>query len=189
MTKDNKPNEGARAAGSMSRITLGGGCFWCLEGPFAALRGVLAVECGYSNGQPPPISYEDVCTGKTGCVEVVQVRYDPAQISVEQLLAVFFALHDPTTPNRQGADVGTQYRSGVYYSDAAQAAAAHAAVAQTQAALGRAVVTEVQPLQHYQAAEAYHQGYAAAHADQPYCRFVALPKLEKAQNQFAAWLK
>lgn len=173
----------------LQSIALGGGCFWCLDGAFAALRGVQAVECGYSNGQPPPVSYEQVCTGKTGCVEVVRISYDPAQISTAQLLDVFFALHDPSTLNRQGADVGTQYRSGVYYTKPAQAQAAHAAIERLAQEQGIQAVTEVLPLQHYQAAESYHQGYAANNPNQPYCRFVALPKLDKAKAQFVAWLK
>ena len=168
-------------------LALGGGCFWCLEGAFAALRGVQAVECGYSNGQPPPVTYEQVCTGQTGCAEVLHIHYDPAQISTAQLLQVFFALHDPSTPNRQGADVGTQYRSGIYTTTAEQAQAAHAAIAQL-AAQGVHAVTEVQPLAHYQKAEDYHQGYAQRHPDQPYCRLVALPKLDKAKAQFGAWM-
>jgi peptide-methionine (S)-S-oxide reductase len=170
-------------------IVLAGGCFWCLEGTFAALRGVQAVECGYSNGQPPPITYEQVCTGQTGCVEVLRLQYDPAQISTAQLLQVFFALHDPTTLNRQGADVGTQYRSGIYTTTAEQIQAAHAAIATLAHERGISAVTEVQPLQHYQAAEDYHQGYAQRHPDQPYCRLVALPKLDKAKAQFSAWMR
>lgn len=169
-------------------LALGGGCFWCLEGAFAALRGVQAVECGYSNGQAEGVTYEAVCTGKTGCVEVVRIDYDPEQISCAQLLQVFFALHDPTTLNRQGADVGTQYRSGVYYTQPEQAQAARAAIAQL-AAQGIDAVTEVLPLQHYHPAEAYHQGYAQRNPSQPYCRLVALPKLAKASAQFAAWMK
>jgi peptide-methionine (S)-S-oxide reductase len=148
---------------------------------------VQAVECGYSNGQKPPISYEQVCTGQTGCAEVVLVHYDSAQISCAQLLEVFFALHDPSTRNRQGADVGTQYRSGVYYTQPEQALAAQAAIAQL-AAQGIHATTEVQPLANYQAAEAYHQGYAARNPQQPYCRLVALPKLDKAKAQFGAWM-
>ena len=172
---------------SSAVLALGGGCFWCLEGAFAALRGVQAVECGYSNGQPAPISYEAVCTGQTGCAEVVHIRYDPAQITTAQLLQVFFALHDPSTLNRQGADVGTQYRSGIYTTSAEQNQAAHAAIADL-AQQGIHAVTEVAPLQNYQKAEDYHQGYAQQHPQQPYCRLVALPKLEKARAQFGAWM-
>ncbi len=168
-------------------IALAGGCFWCLEGAFAALRGVQAVECGYSNGQPPPITYEQVCTGQTGCAEVVLLQYDSMQIACAQLLEVFFALHDPSTRNRQGADVGTQYRSGIYYTQPEQAEAAQAAIAQL-AAQGIVATTEILPLAHYQAAEAYHQGYAARNPQQPYCRLVALPKLAKAKAQFGAWM-
>jgi len=173
----------------LATLALGGGCFWCLEGVFAALRGVQAAESGYSNGQPPPISYEQVCTGSTGCAEVVHISYDPAQISCAQLLQVFFAIHDPTTLNRQGADVGTQYRSGIYYTQAAQAATAQQCIAQLEAEHGIRIVTEVLPLQHYQRAEDYHQHYAAQNAQQPYCQFVALPKLAKAKSVFAKWMK
>lgn len=169
-------------------LALGGGCFWCLEGAFADLQGVLSVECGYSNGQAPPVTYEQVCTGQTACVEVVHVRYDPTRISPSQLLQVFFALHDPTTRNRQGADVGTQYRSGIYTTTAEQAQAAHSAIA-ALAKQGIHAVTEVEPLQNYQKAEDYHQGYAQQHPEQPYCRLVALPKLEKAKSQFADWMR
>ena len=175
------------ASTNSAMLALGGGCFWCLEGAFTALRGVQAVECGYSNGQPPPVTYEQVCTGQTGCAEVLHIHYDPAQISTAQLLQVFFALHDPSTPNRQGADVGTQYRSGIYTTTAEQAQAAHAAIADL-AQQGIHAVTEVAPLQNYQKAEDYHQGYAQQHPQQPYCRLVALPKLEKAQAQFGAWM-
>ena len=169
-------------------LALGGGCFWCLEGAFAALQGVQSVECGYSNGQIPPITYEQVCTGQTACVEVVLVSYDPAQISTKQLLQMFFALHDPTTRNRQGADVGTQYRSGIYTTTAEQAQAAHTAIADL-AKQGIHAVTEVLALQNYQKAEDYHQGYAEQHPQQPYCRLVALPKLEKAKSQFGSWMR
>lgn len=176
------------ATAALEILALGGGCFWCLEGAFARLKGVQMVECGYSNGQTPPISYEQVCTGQTGCVEVVRLQYDPKHISIQALLQVFFALHDPTTLNRQGADVGTQYRSGIYTTTAEQAQAAHSAIADL-AKQGVHAVTEVLPLQNYQKAEDYHQGYAEQHPEQPYCRLVALPKLEKAKNLFATWMR
>jgi peptide-methionine (S)-S-oxide reductase len=169
-------------------LAFGGGCFWCLESPFAALQGVQSVECGYSNGQLPPVTYEQVCTGQTECAEVVKVRYDPTRISPSQLLQVFFALHDPSTLNRQGADVGTQYRSGIYTTTADQVQAAHNAIADLSKQ-GIHAVTEVLPLQNYQKAEDYHQGYAAKHPQQPYCRLVALPKLAKAQDQFGSWMR
>lgn len=179
----------ANAASPCEGIAFGAGCFWCYEGIFAALRGVQLAESGYSNGQPPPVTYDDVCRGDTGCAEVVWLRYDPQQIAVEDLLAVFFAIHDPSTLNRQGADVGSQYRSGIYTTTAAQMAAAEAAKTKAAQALGVTVVTEIAPLRHYQAAEAYHQNYFAKHPQQPYCQAVAAPKMRRAMQQFAHLLR
>ena len=170
-------------------ITLGGGCFWCTEGIFAALRGMLKVESGYSNGMAPPISYEAVCSGTTGCVEVTRLQFDPSIISLTQILQVFFDIHDPTTLNRQGADVGTQYRSGVYYENAAQAQTARDVIAKIEREQKINIVTEVLPLERYQAAEDYHQDYLANNPRQPYCQMVAAPKLAKARRDFAPLLK
>ena len=173
---------------SSAVLALGGGCFWCLEGAFAALRGVLAVECGYSNGQPAPISYEAVCTGQTGCAEVVHIRYDPAQITTAQLLQVFFALHDPSTLNRQGADVGTQYRSGVFPMNAAQEEATRSAIERAQAEWSAPIVTTIEHGEWWPAEE-YHQDYwAGAGQRNPYCNAVIPPKLAKLTARFAVRL-
>ena len=167
-------------------MVLGGGCFWCTESVFKEVRGVTDVESGYSNGQAPQPSYEDVCTGTTGCNEVVKLVYDPTQVSTRELLEIFFVIHDPTTLNRQGNDVGTQYRSGVYFTSPAQQAVALATIVALNAGgeLGAPVVTEVQPLACYTAAEAYHQDYFAQHPHQGYCAFVAGPKVEKCLATF-----
>ena len=165
-------------------ITLGGGCFWCTEAVFERVRGVLAVEPGYCNGSTHQPSYEQVCSGRTGHVEVVRIRFDPTQVSLRQLLAVFFCIHDPTSLNRQGADEGTQYRSGIYVEHEAQATLAREMIAEVAASLGKTVVTEVQTLSNYWAAEAYHQRYFARHPEQGYCVFVVAGKVEKYMKQF-----
>lgn len=172
-------------------LVLAGGCFWCTEAVFDHVRGVLDVESGYSNGQAERPTYEEVCTGRTGCAEVVKVVYDPAQIDVCTLLHIFFATHDPTTPNRQGADVGTQYRSGIYWTTPAQAEAARAVIAELEASgvYGAPIVTEVEPLRHYWPAEAYHQDFYARHPYHGYCLAVAAPKVDKLRRVFAQYLK
>lgn len=169
-------------------LVLGGGCFWCTEAVYKEVRGVLNVESGYSNGKAEQPTYEDVCTGRTGCVEVVKLEYDPAQVSTRELLEVFFVVHDPTTPNRQGNDVGTQYRSGIYYTTEAQRATAQAMIDEltAQDAFGAPIVTEVRPLQHYWRAEDYHQDFFERHPDQGYCLAVAAPKVDKFRRTFAA---
>jgi peptide-methionine (S)-S-oxide reductase len=162
-------------------LVLGGGCFWCTEAVFKEVRGVQDVESGYSNGQATRPSYEDVCTGRTGCNEVIRIAYDPAQVSVDDLLAVFFLTHDPTTLNRQGHDVGSQYRSGIYHSSEAQrqAAVAHIAKLQASGEYRSPIVTEVLPLQHYWSAEGYHQDFFERNPTQGYCLAVAAPKVQK----------
>jgi len=174
-----------------SVLALGGGCFWCTDAVFRRVRGVQSVECGYSNGHQPQPSYEQVCTGSTGHAEVVKLVYDAAEISTRQLLEIFFATHDPTTPNRQGHDVGTQYRSGIYTTTPEQAQEARAWIAELQATrvFERPIVTEVQPLTNYWPAEAYHQNYYAHHPGQGYCVAVIAPKLAKFRQRYAAWLK
>lgn len=167
-------------------ITLGGGCFWCLEAVFRRMRGVLSVESGYCNGQGLAASYEAVCSGRTGHVEVVRVGFDPAELPLAELLRVFFHVHDPTTLNRQGADVGTQYRSGIYFHDEAQHAVARQVLAEAQAAFAGRVVTELQPLRDYSAAEAYHQRYFDNNPEAGYCAFVVAPKVAKFQQAFAS---
>ena len=170
-------------------ITLGGGCFWCLEAVYELVDGVTAVESGYCNGHVVNPSYEQVCTGTTGHAEVVRVRFDADRISLREVLEIFFTIHDPTTLNRQGNDVGTQYRSGVYLHDAAQEAVVRQVVTEANAALGARVVTEVLPLANYWRAEDYHQHYFANHPDQGYCAFVVAPKVDKFRRTFKARVK
>lgn len=160
-------------------ITLGGGCFWCTEAVFERVRGVLSVESGYCNGQSPAPSYEQVCGGQTGHAEVVRLRFDPEQVSLRELLEVFFAVHDPTTLNRQGADVGTQYRSGIYFHRPEQEAIAREVLAEAQTTHGGRVVTELLPERNYHRAEDYHQHYYARNPEQGYCVFVVAAKVDK----------
>jgi peptide-methionine (S)-S-oxide reductase len=169
-------------------ITLGGGCFWCLEAVFERVDGVLAVESGYSNGHTPNPTYESVCSGRTGHVEVVRVEFDPARITLREILAIFFTIHDPTTPNRQGNDVGTQYRSGIYFHTAAQEAVAREVIEELAAsgALRAPIVTELKPVLGYSRAEEYHQRYFDRNPGQGYCAFVVAPKVEKFRQVFAA---
>ena len=176
---------------SSETIVLAGGCFWCTEAVFKQVRGVLDVESGYSNGQETAPTYEQVCTGRTGCAEVVKLSYDPAQVSLRQLLEIFFATHDPTTLNRQGNDVGTQYRSGIYYDQPEHGEVASAMIRQmSQDKLFSApITTEVAPLSNYSTAEAYHQDYFANHPHAGYCAFVVGPKVEKFRKTFARYLK
>ena len=172
---------------SYSSIVLGGGCFWCTESVYKEVRGVLDVESGYSNGQAHTPSYEDVCTGTTGCNEVVKLVYDPAQVSTRELLEIFFVVHDPTTLNRQGNDVGTQYRSGIYYTSDEQRTVAQALIDELTAeqAFGAPIVTELLPLAHYFPAEDYHQDFFERHPHQGYCMAVAAPKVAKFHKTFA----
>ncbi|MEZ5646590.1 MAG: peptide-methionine (S)-S-oxide reductase MsrA [Burkholderiaceae bacterium] len=167
-------------------LVLGGGCFWCTEAVFKEVRGVLDVESGYSNGQAERPSYEAVCTGRTGCNEVVKLEYDPAQVSTRELLEIFFAVHDPTTLNRQGNDVGAQYRSGIYFTTDEQRATAQTLIGELTAdnIFGRPVVTEVQALAHYWAAEDYHQDFFERNPHQGYCLAVAAPKVAKFRKTF-----
>jgi len=173
-----------------STITLGGGCFWCTEAVFLRVRGVIAVESGYCNGlQARQPSYEDVCRGDTGYNEVVRLQYDPQVISLADLLTIFCSIHDPTSLNRQGNDLGTQYRSGVYFSEPGEEAVIVQTLAALQASFSQALVTEVLPLQHYWPAEPYHQNYFAKNPNQGYCAFVVAPKVGKLQQGFKQWLK
>jgi peptide-methionine (S)-S-oxide reductase len=171
--------------------TLGGGCFWCLEAVFEQLRGVERVESGFSGGSVQNPTYKAVCRGDTGHAEVVHITFDPAVITFRELLDVFFAVHDPTTLNRQGNDVGTQYRSAIFYASPGQKAAAEAAIAELTAARvwPDPIVTEVVPLAAVYKAEDYHQGYYRANPAQPYCALVVSPKLAKARKAFAGKLK
>jgi peptide-methionine (S)-S-oxide reductase len=171
--------------------TLGGGCFWCLEAVFERLRGVSRVVSGYSGGSVHGPSYQQVCTGTTGHAEVVQVTFDPAQISYREILEAFFATHDPTTLNRQGADAGTQYRSAVFYHGPGQKQVVEQLVAELNGAgiWDRPLVTEVAPFRAFYPAEDYHQGYYRQNAGQPYCQAVIAPKLAKFRKHFAAKLR
>jgi peptide-methionine (S)-S-oxide reductase len=171
--------------------TLAGGCFWCLEGVFENLRGVEKVESGYAGGRVEGPTYRQVCSGTTGHAEVVQVTFDPAVISFREVLEVFFAVHDPTQLNRQGPDVGTQYRSAIFYHSPGQKQAAEELIAELNAAglWGRPIVTEVVPLTTFYPAEDYHQGYFRTNPDQPYCAAVVGPKVAKFRQKFAGKLK
>jgi peptide-methionine (S)-S-oxide reductase len=170
-------------------ITLGGGCFWCTEAVYEQVDGVLAVESGYCNGHVRNPSYEQVCGGDTGHVEVVRVEFDNSRISLREVLEIFFNVHDATTLNRQGNDVGPQYRSGIYLHDEAQREVAEAVRAEANAAHGGRVVTEIEPLANYSKAEAYHQHYFANHPGQGYCAMVVAPKVEKFRKTFKSRLK
>lgn len=172
-------------------VVLAGGCFWCTEAVFDQVRGVLSVESGYSNGLAPSPSYEDVCTGTTGHAEVIRVVFDPQVIGLRELLQIFFATHDPTTLNRQGADVGTQYRSGIYWTDEAQARTARQLIDELTAegVFEDPIVTEVEPLHNYHRAEDYHQTFFARHPFHGYCMAVAAPKVQKLRRVFAQWVK
>ena len=177
---------------SQETIVLGGGCFWCTEAVFDRVRGVTDVESGYCNGNGPRPTYEQVCTGRTGYVEVVKLTFDPSVIDLRALLEIFFVVHDATTLNRQGNDVGTQYRSGIYTSSDAQKAIADEMIARVQqdpALRGATVVTEVEALRDYYPAEDYHQDYFLQHPQQGYCAFVVGPKVEKFRKTFAQHLK
>jgi len=170
-------------------ITLGGGCFWCTEAVYEQVDGVTAVESGYSNGQTLNPSYEQVCGGDTGHNEVVRVSFDNQRITLREVLEIFFHVHDPTTLNRQGNDVGTQYRSGIYFNDTEQEHVAHEVLAEANAANKGRVVTEIKALANYSRAEDYHQHYFANHPGQGYCAFVVAPKVEKFRRTFASRLK
>jgi peptide-methionine (S)-S-oxide reductase len=176
---------------STQTATLAGGCFWCLEAVFDDLRGVLSVESGYSGGQTPNPTYRDVCAGVTGHAEVVRIAFDPNLLSFNDLLRVFFSIHDPTTLNRQGADVGTQYRSAIFYHDQTQKQAAEEIIVELQAAQlwPNPIVTEVSPLTNYYPAEDYHQEYFTNNPNQPYCAAVVAPKVTKFRKQFVERLK
>ncbi|HWR77992.1 MAG TPA: peptide-methionine (S)-S-oxide reductase MsrA [Thiobacillus sp.] len=171
--------------------TLAGGCFWCIESVFNRLRGVESAVSGYMGGRTANPSYADICNGDTGHAEVVQVSFDPAEISYRELLEVFFTLHDPTQLNRQGNDVGTQYRSAIFWHTPEQKAEAEALIAGLSAAkqFDAPIVTEVTAATTFYPAEDYHQGYFEQNPTQPYCQFVVAPKVAKARAKFADRLK
>ena len=163
----------------LEKVTLGAGCFWCVDAVFDRLDGVRSVEAGYAGGTISNPTYEAVCTGTTGHAEVAQITFDPKRISYEKLLEVFWEAHDPTTMNRQGADIGTQYRSVIFYSDEKQKAAAEKSMREAQKGFDNPIVTKIEPLKAFYLAENYHQDYYRNHANAPYCRFVIKPKLDK----------
>lgn len=173
------------------KITLAGGCFWCIEAALNQLHGVIKAESGYSNGHTDNPTYEAVCSGNTGHAEVVQVTFDDGKISTRELLEIFFTLHDPTQLNRQGNDIGTQYRCGIYFHTEQQAEVAAAFIAEVEhsGAFDNPIVTELAPVSNYYPAEPYHQGYAAQNPQNSYCAFVVNPKLAKFKRTFAERLK
>lgn len=176
---------------SLATATLAGGCYWCLEAVFSELAGVERVEPGFAGGTVEAPTYEQVCTGTTGHAEVVRVTYDPAVIAYRDLLELFFAFHDPTTRDRQGHDVGTQYRSAIFTHDATQAREARETIAAlTEARVFAApIVTQVEPLERFHPAPSYHHDYYAQHPDQPYCAATITPKVRKLREKYRARLK
>ena len=171
----------------MEKATLGGGCFWCLEAVYQELDGVTSIVSGYAGGHVLNPSYEAVCTGTTGHAEVVQLEFDPAKVSYKEILEVFFAIHDPTTRDRQGGDHGPQYRSAIFWHDEAQRDTANQVIAALTAerAFDDPIVTEVTKLDRFWPAEKYHQDYYRRNTEQPYCAFVISPKLAKYRKRFA----
>lgn len=171
--------------------TLAGGCFWCIEAAFLKVRGVISASPGYTGGDVANPTYEAVCTGRTGHAEAVRIVYDADELSYRDLLRIFFAVHDPTTLDRQGADVGPQYRSSIFYHDAEQRKVAEEVIGELdrEAAFPSAIVTEVVPLATFWPAEDYHRDYYAQHPEQGYCRLVIAPKLEKLRRSYAERLK
>jgi peptide-methionine (S)-S-oxide reductase len=182
---------GTTDAANRELATLGGGCFWCLEAVFEQLRGVDSVTSGYAGGTVDHPTYEQVCTGRTGHAEVLRIAFDPEVLTFAELLEVFFAIHDPTTPNRQGADVGTQYRSVIFHHSAEQQDQAARTIAALNAshAFPAPIVTEVSAAPAFFPAENYHQGYFRANGRQPYCQLVVSPKVAKFRSKFADRVK
>lgn len=176
---------------NLETITLGGGCYWCVEAVYENLDGVKSVVSGFSGGTVPNPTYEEVCTGETGHAEVVQITYDKTVTDINEIFKVFFTVHDPTTLNRQGADVGTQYRSVIFYKNAEQKKAAESIIAELNKAkvYKNPIVTKVEPLKAFYKAEDYHQNYYANNKNQPYCKMVIQPKLEKFEKVFKDKIK
>jgi peptide-methionine (S)-S-oxide reductase len=174
--------------GQQEVVTLGGGCFWCLEAVYHETEGVISAISGYMGGRSVNPTYKEVCSGGSGHVEVVQVTFDPAVITFRDIIEIFFSIHDPTTLNRQGNDVGTQYRSVIYFHSPEQEATARAMIAELTAekVFGSPIVTTVEPAPQFWPAEDYHQEYFANNPYQPYCSFVVAPKLKKFRQKFAA---
>jgi peptide-methionine (S)-S-oxide reductase len=175
----------------MEEITLGAGCFWCVEAVFQSLNGVDTVISGYSNGSVKKPSYKEVCTGRTGHAEVARIVYNPELVSFKEILEVFWQTHDPTTLNRQGNDVGTQYRSGIYYhnNEQKQIAEEYKQKLDESGAFPNPIVTEILPVDNFYVAEDYHQNYYKSNPDQGYCRLVVKPKVDKFKKVFADKLK
>ena len=173
---------------SMQTITLGAGCFWCVEAVFESIPGVTSGESGYSGGHIKNPGYREVCTGRTGHAEVVQLSYDPAKVELSTILDVFFATHDPTTLNRQGADVGTQYRSAIYWHDEDQVPVIEASLEEAQKNWPQPIVTEVKAFETFYPAEDYHQAYYELNKEAPYCRAVIAPKMAKFKKEFGSKL-
>lgn len=169
--------------------TLGGGCFWCLEAVFQNLRGITQITSGYMGGHTPKPDYDQVCSGKSGHAEVVQISFNPDEISYEALLQVFFTIHDPTTLNRQGNDVGSQYRSVIFFHSPQQQQTANAVMAEQSQHWSSAIVTELTAATEFHPAEPYHQRYFELHPQQPYCAIVVEPKVLKARAKFAELLR
>ena len=191
MVGTNAMSQIASNAQTKETITLGGGCFWCTEAVFEQLKGVEKVESGYSGGTVPNPTYQQVCSGDTGHAEVSQITFDPKAISLKEILEVFFTVHDPTTLNQQGNDVGTQYRSAIFYRNAEQKTVAKQMIKEIEAAKiwnGR-IVTELEPFKEFYKAEDYNQEYFRLHGQQPYCRVVIAPKVAKFREHFRDKLK
>jgi peptide-methionine (S)-S-oxide reductase len=187
----NAMNQTTSNAQGKEVVTLGGGCFWCTDAVFEQLKGVEKVESGYSGGSVPNPTYEQVCSGDTGYAEVSQITFDPKVISLKDILEVFFTVHDPTTLNRQGNDVGTEYRSVIFYRSDEQKAAAQQVIKEIAAAKiwdGK-IVTELAPFKAFYKAESYHQEYFRRHGSQPYCQIVIAPKVAKFREHFKNKLK
>ncbi|RID99184.1 peptide-methionine (S)-S-oxide reductase MsrA [Simplicispira hankyongi] len=182
---------GTAASAGRATITLAGGCFWCTEAVFDRVRGVTDVQSGYSNGHAQNPTYEQVCTGRTGHAEVVRVQFDDTVISLREILEIFFAMHDPSQLNRQGNDVGTQYRSGIYYDTEAQGELARQMLKEMaeEGLYDGPITTEVAPLSNWSAAEAYHDDYYARNPNQGYCAAVVGPKVAKFRKTFVRFLK
>lgn len=184
MSEEQKLSHGIEPG--IETATLGGGCFWCLEAVFEQLKGVLRVESGYAGGAVPNPTYEQVSSGRTGHAEVAQVTFDPSVLSYEELLEIFFTIHDPTTLNRQGADVGTQYRSVIFIHDEGQRAAAESVIDRIEGEMiwDNPIVTQVAPLDAFYRAEDYHQEYYRRNRGQPYCQVVIAPKVVKFRKRY-----
>jgi peptide-methionine (S)-S-oxide reductase len=186
-SQSNKP----KTVSNLETITLGGGCYWCVEAVYENLDGVKSVVSGFSGGKAANPTYEEVCTGTTGHAEVVQITFDKNVTDINEIFKVFFTVHDPTTLNRQGADVGTQYRSVIFYKNAEQKKAAESIIAELNKAkvYNRPIVTKTEPFKAFYKAEDYHQNYYANNKNQPYCKMVIQPKIEKFEKVFKDKLK